>query len=221
MTIEILNNPSQEETKESEAALELKQMLEDSTPSNVGGKLYIASNLTLCGQEVRDIDLAIWGNLSNYRLPNYYTNDPKYRKKDLVVKSFFMVLEFKRHHIEKLYFKDTHIWAKYPDKEKDVTHQSENQRYSMLSYLNSYCGFRVFVTNCIWLYSVNSLELQLLSEGCPVGALPTTFGLKDLVDVAILQNQRPFYDNNNKNYVLFAGNDANYLDQINYSNLCI
>ena len=55
------------------AAEELKKMLVDSAKDSLSGKMYIASNLTLCGQEVRDIDIAVWGSFSNYILPNYYT----------------------------------------------------------------------------------------------------------------------------------------------------
>lgn len=213
MTIEIVNNPNAKKTSESLAAIEIKDMLMDSTPSDIGGKLYIATNLTLCGQEVRDVDIAIWGNLSNYRLNKYYTNDIQYAKKDLVVKDFFIVIELKDKSIDDLFFDDTHIWAVY-EKPKDIIDQSEKQRYSMKRYLYSYCGLDLFVTNTLWLSSVSKSELHNLTDGIPVGALPSSFNLKDLVDIAIMQGQKPWYIKEKNCYELTMGDDANRLSSI-------
>ena len=214
MTIEIVNNPNKEDSPESLAAIDLKEMLLESMPTDVAGKLYIATNLTLCGQEVRDIDIAIWGNLSNYTLKNYYTNAPQYAKKDLVVKNFFMVLEVKELSIDSLSFEHTHIWGDYPDRRKDITEQSEKQRYSMKRYLNSFCGLDVFVTNVIWLSSVNREELKDLAYGIPVGALPGSFNFRDIIDIAILQGQKPWYDKDSNCYIFTIGEAANNFSSI-------
>lgn len=212
MKIEIVNNPTKGKSKEFEAAEELKKMLVASTKDTLSGKIYIASNLTLCGQEVRDIDIAVWGSFSNYKLPNFYTNDKRYPKKDLEVISFIMTLELKRLPIDLMFFKDTHIWGVYPDKNKDITDQSEKERYSLRRYLKSYCDVEAFVTNALWLYLVSKEELHDLTNGLPVGALPNYFTLKNLIEVAILQNQKPWYDQDKKCYVLSAFDDENSLN---------
>lgn len=213
MTIEIVNNPNAKTTSEGLAAIEIKDILMDSTPSDVGGKLYIATNLTLCGQEVRDIDIAIWGNLSNYRLNKYYTNDSQYAKKDLIVKDFFIVIELKDKPVDEFFFDDTHIWTVY-EKPKDIIDQSEKQRYSMKRYLYSYCDIDIFVTNTLWLSSVSKSELKDLTDGIPVGALPSSFNLKDLVDIAIMQGQKPWYIREQNCYELTMGDDAARLSSI-------
>ena len=189
-------------------------MLIASTKDNLSGKIYIASNLTLCGQEVRDIDIAVWGSFTNYILPDFYTNDKRYPKKNLEVKSFIMTLELKRLPIDLMFFKDTHIWGVYSDKKKDITDQSEKERYSLMRYLESYCDVKAFVTNALWLYLVRKEELHDLTNGLPVGALPNYFSLKNLIEVAILQNQKPWYDQDQKCYVLSAFDDDCSLDAI-------
>lgn len=214
MTIEIVNNPNKTITGETLAADELKEMLINSIPNEVSGKLFIASNLTLCGQEVRDIDLAVWGNFTNYKLTKYYTNDPQYAKKDLIVDSFFMVIELKEIGIDGLFYDDTHIWSGYTDGGKDVTHQNEKQRYSMKRFLKSTCNLDIYVTNAVWLKDINRKELVELTRGIPIGAFPDKFGLKEIVDIAILQGQKPWYDRDNKYYVLSSGDDARNFDYI-------
>ena len=82
MKIDILSY--NDNSPEYNAAKELKYMLTQSAPQDIDGQLYIASNLTLSGQKVRDIDIAIWGNLSNYKLPNYYSNDERNFKRKIL-----------------------------------------------------------------------------------------------------------------------------------------
>ena len=196
------------------AAYMLRGVLNGSTHVSIPGQLYIATNLTLCGQEVRDIDLAVFGVFPNFKLSNYYTNDNRYPKKDLMVKDFCMTIELKEHPADKLSFAYTHILAEYKSGKKDVTEQSEKQRYSLMRYLDSYCGVNVFVTNAIWLKSISSSELHRITGNVPVGALPNEFDVKDLINIAILQGQKPFYDKDNGYYVLSACEDANYINKI-------
>lgn len=215
MKIDILSN--NDNSAEYKAAKELKYMLAQSVPQNIDGHLYIASNLTLAGQKVRDIDIAIWGNLSNYILPNYYSNDEsKYPKKDLEVQSFFVVIELKEHSIDKLYFEGSHIGVNYGGESKDVTHQNENQRYAMKTYLQKFCHLKkVYVSNFIWLNSVLDEELEELTGGFPVGALPSYFGLEDIVKLVIRQGMNPWYDKDNRKYYLSVGEDSERLNTIN------
>jgi hypothetical protein len=213
MNIDILS--SDDKSSEYKAAKELEYMLAHSVSQDIDGQLYIASNLTLSGQRVRDIDIAIWGNLSNYILPNYYSNDEsRYPKKDLEVQSFFVVIELKEKSIDYCSLDGTHIWIDYGGEFKDVTHQNENQRYAMKTYLQKFCHLNVFVSNFIWLNSVTDEELEEMANGFPVGALPSYFGLEDIIEVVINQGMKPRYDNNNKKYYLSVGEDSDKLNTI-------
>lgn len=95
ITIHIIN-PSQDiHSPEYFAAVRLKKLIEDSAPKQVNGHIQIAYSVTLCGQEVRDVDLVVAGNFENYILKKYYTNDIQFPKKDLAVEGFCIVIELK------------------------------------------------------------------------------------------------------------------------------
>lgn len=204
-----------DDSKESKAAVKLKEMLIQSVPYDTEGHLHIASNLTLCGQEVRDIDIAIWGSLTNYKLPDYYSNDEgRYPKKDLVVRSFFVVIELKGHHVEAVNFEGGHFFIKYSGLYKDVTQQNEKQRYAMKNYLSQILGLDLFISNVIWFNSVSDEDLHELTEGIPVGALPSDFGLIDLIDRILIQGRKPWYDKDNRCYILGSADDSAKFDSI-------
>lgn len=214
MKIEIVNKCTFDSTPEIEAAKYMKDMLNKTIPDNLSGHIYIAANLTLCGQEVRDIDLAVWGSFIGFKWSNYYTNDTRYPKKDLVIKDFCMAIELKEHSVNKLSYLHTHIYAEYNSGKKDVTDQNEKQRYALMNYLKFCCDINVFVTNTIWLKSVSESELHNLIGNDPVGVLPNQFGFKELIDTAILQGQRPWYDRDSDNYVLSSCDNANFISII-------
>ena len=71
--IEVFNT-NDNESNELKAALELKSILINSMPNNAVGNIYIGQSLTLCGQDVRDIDIAVWGSFSDCELSKFYTN---------------------------------------------------------------------------------------------------------------------------------------------------
>ena len=120
--IEVFNT-NDNESNELKAALELKSMLINSMPNNAVGNIYIGHNLTLCGQDVRDIDIAVWGSFSDCELSKFYTNDSKYPKKDLQLRDFCIVIELKEHSADRISFANTHLYAEYNSGKKDVTNQ--------------------------------------------------------------------------------------------------
>lgn len=71
MKIEIQSNPSLETSAENHAAKVLKEMFAASVPNDVKGQITIFPNVCLSGQSVKDIDLVVWGNLSNCVLPHF------------------------------------------------------------------------------------------------------------------------------------------------------
>lgn len=193
--IEILNT-NHNDSNELKAAFELKSILINSIPNNAVGNIYIGHSLTLCGQDVRDIDIAVWGSFSDCELFKFYTNDSKYPKKDMQVCDFCIVIELKEHPVDRISFANTHLYAEYNSGKKDVTNQNELQRYSMMNYLNAYCGVNVFVTNVIWLKSVSERELKTVVGNALVGILPSTFSFSDLINIIIYQGQKPYYERN-------------------------
>ena len=209
-----LVNISTDKTEESKAANKLKELIAASIPKDTSGNIYIASNLTLCGQEVRDIDIAIWGCLNNCVLSNYYSSGEQYTKKDLEVLDFCVAVELKGMSINDISFLVTHFYYDYGKGPKDLTSQNEKQRYSLMNYLENYCGVKAWVTNTIWFKAVSPRELSLKTGDCLVGALPGVFSFSDLIGVIISQCQKPRFDRESDTYILSSGISENDIEQI-------
>ena len=206
ITIHIIN-PSQDiHSPEYFAAVRLKKLIEDSAPKQVNGHIQIAYSVTLCGQEVRDVDLVVAGNFENYILKKYYTNDIQFPKKDLAVEGFCIVIELKGHPQERIIFKGTHFYVEYCGQLKDATNQNENQRYSFKNYFKNECGYNPFVSNFIWFNNLSKNQLNNISSN-PIGALPSEFTLKDMVDMCIKQGQKPYFVREEERYHLSPSKD--------------
>ena len=145
LTIKIINSVSDPNSSEFAAALNLKDIIKNSIPDTVSGNISIAYGLTLTGQEVRDIDILLVGQLDNYTIPNYYTNNPQYPKKPLTVDSFCIAVELKEHPAHRIRFQGTHIYVEYQGQLKDATNQNEKQRYSLMNYILNVCGYKPIV----------------------------------------------------------------------------
>ena len=125
VSINIVNKVIDKTNNECKAALDLKAMLEKSFSERTSGNIGIAYGLTLCGQDVRDIDLFLFGKLDNFVLPNYYTNNPIYKKKNLKVDGFCIAIELKEHPSNRVSFCNTHAHVEYHGSWKDATEQNE------------------------------------------------------------------------------------------------
>ena len=200
VSINIVNKVIDDNNKEYKAAATLKALLEKSFDKNTNGSIGIAYGLTLCGQEVRDIDLLLFGKLENYTLSKYYTNNPAYPKKDLKVEDFCIAIELKEHPANRVCIANTHVYVEYQGSWKDATEQNEKQRYSCASYLETAIGYSIYTTNFLWLKSLTKAQLESLSGRNRVGALSAEFKFSDIVEVLIKQGLNPYYDNNDKCY---------------------
>ena len=207
MKIKLLTNYNYGATVEGAAAEKLKDILLKSIPNDIIGQITIAPNVTLPAQPVRDIDLAVWGNLSNCVLPYFYKDETAESPKDLQVNDFFLVIELKGHPADKVYCQDSHLFAKYADEGKDATVQNENQRLSMLHYLKIN-DINISVSNALWFNSIDKDELFKITSNRNLGALPSVFTFKDLITTIIGQGQKPTCDLFNDRYVLSAGIDS-------------
>lgn len=213
MKISIINESISSLTTESQAAKQLRDMLIASVPNDIKGQINIAANVSLPGQVVRDIDIVVWGNMSNCILPHFYCDETKGSKKDLQVKDFFLVIELKSHSAEMVCCEDSHLFINYANEIKDVTLQSKDQRFSMMYYLRQSCNVIVHVTNAIWFNSINKDELYKITSNRYYGALPSEFTFRDLITTIIEQGLKPTRDMLNDRYVLTAGNDSEELDR--------
>lgn len=202
-------NKTLDDSRECLAALELKESLKKSLSQNVNGQIYIGYSLTMCGQAVRDLDLMLVGKLENYILPNYYSNLPTVPKKNLVVKDFCYAIELKEQSADFVKISNTHVYVEYRNQLKDATEQSEKQRYALKDYLFSICNCSLYISNFVWLKSLSKEELDRKRNRLSIGALSSNFTFNDLIDMAIIQGNKPWYEKNDNCYYFSANSNAN------------
>ena len=200
MIIKVLSNPNLGQTSESVAAQKLSDMLSSSIPDEVEGQIIIAPNVKLLGQQIRDIDLVVWGNLSNYKLQDYYVDESGV-KKNLLIKDFFVIIDLKSHPADKVSCQDSHVLVAYSGIAKDITTAIEQQRYSMLEYLKAN-NINIIVSNAIWFDSITKDELVTIIPYRGLCALPNEFVFKDFIATIIAQGNKPVRDLESDCYVL-------------------
>ena len=145
------------------------------------GEIWIYHSLTLAGQDVRDIDIAVIGYLNGFKSNKIIYDQNSQSYQDAVSHSFCYVIELKMHeHIES---RNSHIYVDYKGQPKDVTHQSEQQKYAFANYCERSFGYKPFVTNVIWLHGIDKDALAKLENGNPLNAVPSEFDFTDLVRI--------------------------------------
>lgn len=215
ISIRISNSVTDINNSEYAAAVCLKNLLRESIPDTISGNISISYGLTLSGQEVRDIDILIIGQLDNYIIPDYYTNNTQYAKKSLKVDSFCIAVELKEHPANRIKFHGTHVYVEYQGQLKDATNQNEKQRYALMNYISNLCGYKPIVTNVLWLKSLEKQQLREMTFPNQVGALSAEFTFKDLVDQLLCQGISPYYNQEDKTYHLtYTYNGENLLEDI-------
>lgn len=205
--INIINSTSDRNSQEAKAAEKLQHMLTQSISKEVSGEIIIAHNLTLCGQDVRDVDLLLLGKLENCVFQSYYTNDVHYPKKDLVIDGFCITIELKGHKSDLVKYEGTHIYVNY-NGWKDATDQNEKQRYSFKNYFKNECYYEPKVSNFVWLNGVTPSQFKAKISKNPIGALPSEFTFRDIINTYLVQGIKPSYDKIDKRYHIISSSDG-------------
>lgn len=205
--ISIINPITNQDSQEAKAAEKLQYMLTKSVPKNVNGEIIIAYSLTLCGQDVRDVDLLLLGRFENCVYPSYYTNDPHYPKKDLVIDGFCITVELKGHKSDLVKYEGTHIYVNYHGW-KDATEQNEKQRYSFVNYFENECYYKPKVSNFIWLNGITPNQFKAKISNNPIGALPSEFTFREIIDTYLVQGIKPTYNKDEKRYHIVSSSDG-------------
>lgn len=155
-------------TPESIAAAQLKESFEKELgQSTAKGKILIASSVQIYGQAVKDLDLVVLGSLKDYSL----TTNTKYKnkwgiicgpdEKSVEIHNFVIPIELKDHDPSLISCDNSCVYVEYRSGRKNVTQQSENQKYSLKGFMEdnlSGGGKKTkvpFITNLIWLRQMN------------------------------------------------------------------
>ncbi|MBD1880741.1 AAA family ATPase [Coleofasciculus sp. FACHB-T130] len=162
ITVEI--TPGNPGSNEYQAAKTLKAIFERDIEPSRNGRILIAPNLTLYGQETKDIDIMVFNQFSTF--PCTLNSKGKqgrkitdYSKKIVNIKNFCFVIEVKDHPIEKISFEALRSLVLYKNKWHDATNQNEQQKYSLLNFFKDKIGWSPYICNFIWFRNINLVDL--------------------------------------------------------------
>ena len=166
MRITVHGNPGKPEYS---AAQHIADVLTSGT-EHLDGEIAARAGITLFGQRRRDIDVLIMGrcpagitvDVWNARLPR--SKIKRSETKEGTFFSFVFCVEVKDHCSDQLRFENNSAWVRYRDKWSDATAQSEEQKYSLLRYIDNLLGWRPFVCNFLWFRNLEEVQLPRLSE---------------------------------------------------------
>ncbi len=187
MTVKINLNDhlSNDSCPEKDGSILIKSYLSEyfSKIPSANGTINIYYSLTLNGQNVRDIDIAVIGKLDNVIIKKSVTDPVTLLKRDLQAESFCFVIELKQHPYNKIRKNGSHVYVEYKDEIKDVTDQSEKQKYAFANYFQNKFNYNILVNNIIWLQGINDNQLKDLEDGNNLGCLPCDFSFPDLIHI--------------------------------------
>ena len=142
------------------------------------------------GGSVRDLDIVVLGKLEGYT-PNLNT---KVRNKNNLifgpsknivdVKDFCFIIELKDHDVRHLSCDNFALYAEYEDSTRNVTEQSEDQKYALKNFISRNSKGKVpTIVNLIWLRQVDNLSIIPGSDNKNI--LPSFFTFNELLETAI------------------------------------
>ncbi len=217
-----INIKGQSDTDEYKAGQELKAIFEKSLPQEIEGDITIVSNVTLFGQEVKDVDLVVFGTVGKgfkRKLKFRPKDQEEYIDKNVYFSNFCFAIELKKHILKDIHIGSlNNILVTYNGKKHDVTYQSERQKFSLVRYFKNIDEVKktVWVSNFIWLKNVTSKELLELTKKGEHNILPKEFGI-DWLFMLILSQSKPFKHTLSSNP--YWGSQSWKANEIEFSNL--
>ena len=202
--IRIIGN---QQTNEYQDAIFFKELLEkEFINTSVTGEILIICNATLFGQDVKDVDLIVIGKLDKCQIvikTKATTSKTKkkifeqeleqIKERNLIIKYFCFVIETKRQRVEDIQLEGLTLFIKYNGRLKDITFQSEKQKYALLDFFRDKIENPPYICNFIWLRNVSGNSIKELLGDYPDAFnkhnyLPNTFGLRWLFSLACIQS---------------------------------
>lgn len=195
VTIEIRSYS--EKSREKDAARQIKERFtEELKYTGAKGNILIASSVQVFGQEVRDIDLVVLGSLFGYKQKINTKFENKYKVLlgpsdiDVEIKDFCIIIELKDHDPSSLYFDNFGtLFAEYRDGIKNVTDQSEKQKYALKNFIEKNTNQRSpLIVNMIWARQVG--DYQQINGFNNNNLLVSNFSFKEMIERAVRSTDR-------------------------------
>lgn len=209
MSVIITVNGADKDSDEYMSAMKLKRMLKTSLDDSIIGEIILFVNAQLLGQEVKDVDILMLGQLMNYCGKYDFTDENDVLVSDNVnIASFCTTIEVKSHSTAGVRRQGTDYYVKYNQKWHCVTTQSNKQKISAMNFFLRSITLSPYITNVIWFNSISENDLNILSSDdnghiIPSNVLPVEFDFTYLAQRLIWQTK---VFKRRKNYWI----DANY-----------
>jgi len=183
MKISIIGNESSHEFS---AGKILKEAIESQIPASTVGELCICTNVQIFGQKVRDIDIVVFGyfkDLSEQIYSNTNKNPTKFKTRKVCINSICITIELKEQDSKNVEMIGTNLKVNYSDgTARDVTAQSEEQRYSLKNFINQNASHVFcYINNLIWLFNLSELSIKNLTNNVANNLLPSKFNFNFLI----------------------------------------
>ena len=239
----ILKTGGDTSSREYRDALKLKNIFEKSLSSNIYGDILIYSSAILFGQKIKDIDIICCGKFKNLNLnikcrventdkqkkpsdkesnilidedDQKLNDDNQIKLRDVRIRDFIFCIENKSHPINQIVLDGLSLKVKYQNgKLHDASDQSEQQKYSLKSFLSDKWNSKKipYICNFIWLTDVDPDSLKQLVGERDVDILknnylPSDFGLRWLFNLAAIQ-KIPIYSKKYPNPSLMSSYSEN------------
>ena len=172
------------DTSEYRAAKKLKTIFQKSFDpkkyGEVNGEIFIHANGTIFGQNLQDLDIICGGSFSNLRIelqtriegklgknedPHQEhinnSNDDDFILRKIIFSDFLFVIEVKDSTVSDIRLDGDSLKVKYKQVFKNVTLQSQNQKYAFKNFLEAYDKKNnpPYICNFIWLTQVSKESL--------------------------------------------------------------
>ena len=182
------------DTDEYRAALYLQRALNDTMPANANGDIILYPSATLWGQNVKDIDLLMVGQLDSCEIKLSF-NDKKEITDNVKIENFCIPIEIKSHSVDGIIRRGTDWLVKYSTREHNVTRQSNEQKISVMRFFENTLQTSMYVTNLIWFMEISRSELDALlsvsGKKIISNVLSRDITFKEIMQL-ILWQKRPF-----------------------------
>lgn len=192
MSVNVLVYGADKDSDEYEAALKMKDIINNSIPNTINGEIVLFASATLYGQAVKDIDLMMVGNLENYSTNLEFLDEKKQLcKETVIITNFCTTIEIKRHDISGIFLRGTDFYVRYGKNIHCVTLQSNNQKISAMKFFQKTLSVSPYVTNLIWFTQATKGEVNglLLNDGnrMPSNVLANDFKFDEVLQLLVWQ----------------------------------
>lgn len=204
MSVNVSVRGAEKDSDEYQAALKLKNIIQNTVPSSAIGEIVLFASATLFGQDVKDVDLMMIGSLQNYKEYLGFNVTEKedgkyvgshYEKDNVEILDFCTTIEIKRHDISGVSVNGTDFYVRYKEGPHCVTTQSNKQKISAMNFFKQTISLSPFITNVIWFTQVAQEDIDSLltnnGKKMPSNVIGAEFSFKDLMQLLVYQ-KNPF-----------------------------